>query len=102
MWDPRMRPSAVVGDSGVVDVVVVERYLSGWQRAEVDGLLQRIEAAGPALAAHGVRYVRSVVIEVDETCLCVFEGPDPDTVLLANHEAGLPVDRVVPASSLPD
>jgi len=76
-------------------VFVVERYLAGWSPEAMRGLVLRVEQARPLLAAHGVRHRESVVLHEDETCLCVFEGPDATTVRRANDLAGLPVDRVV-------
>lgn len=82
-------------------VFVVERYLVGWTPDEVHTLLSRVAASAEAMAKDGVRHLRSVVIPGDETCLCVFEGPDAETVRRANTVAGLPSDRVVPGELLP-
>jgi hypothetical protein len=72
---------------------VVERYLVGWSVGEMRELLSSVVERAPSFAAHGVRHLRSVVIAGDETCLCVFEGPDAAGVALAN--TGLPYDRIV-------
>jgi hypothetical protein len=82
-------------------VFVVERYLVGWSPDEVHALLSRVGGASDVLAQLGVHHLRSVVIPGDETCLCVFEGPDAETVRHANAVAGLPSDRVVPGELLP-
>ncbi len=76
---------------------MVERYLVGWTTADVEALLGRIAELAAHFTAHGVRYVRSVVVAGDETCLCLFEGAGAEPIRLANEAAGLPTHRVVPA-----
>jgi Protein of unknown function (DUF4242) len=41
-----------------------------------------------------VRFVRSVFIPEDETCLCVYEASSAEDVRDAARSAGLPVGRV--------
>jgi hypothetical protein len=79
-----------------MSVFVVERYLAGWTAEAMFELVRRVERAGESLREDGVHHVQSVVMPGDETCLCVFHGPDADIVRRANEFAGLPVDRVVP------
>lgn len=80
-----------------MDVFVVERFLVGWSPGEIDELLRRLDAAGPSMAAHGVRHIESIVIPADETCLSVFAGPDPGAVRAANDACDLPSGRVLGA-----
>lgn len=96
MWFPPMRGRTVAGTMGTVGVFVVERYLAGWPPEAMRGLVLRVERARAVLAGEGVRHVESVVLPDDETCLCLFEGPDEAAVRRANTLAGLPLDRVVP------
>lgn len=80
---------------------VVERYLAGWPADQLREVVREVERAAELLAVDGVRHLRSVVLPGDETCLCVFEGPDAEAVRRANHRAGLPVDRVVAGEVIP-
>jgi hypothetical protein len=91
----------VVGQARHVQVFVVERYLIDWSVADVRALVVGLDALAEQLGEHGVRHVRSVILAVDETCLCVFVGPDEQSVRAANVAAGLPVDRVVAGEMLP-
>jgi hypothetical protein len=77
---------------------VVERYLTGWTEPEVVALLERLDALAPELQAGGVTYLSSIVLDTDETCLSVYQGPDADHVRHANLEHHLPTDRVVAAT----
>jgi Nickel responsive protein SCO4226-like len=70
-------------------------------------LVELYSAAGPdsaALAALGggtpVRYLRSIVIPGDETCLHLVEADSADQVAEAFEQAGLAADRIVEAVSL--
>ncbi len=78
-------------------IFVVERYLVGWTGEEIDELERRCDEFSSEFADRGVRYVESIVISVDETCLSVFEGPNADTVREANEVCRLPTGRVLPA-----
>jgi hypothetical protein len=80
---------------------VVERYLAGWSPEQIHQLVDRIVSSGDAFARHHVSHVRSLVLPGDETCLCIFDGPDADTVARANAALALPVDRVGPAELAP-
>jgi hypothetical protein len=77
---------------------VVERYLTGWTRGEVAGLLDRLDRLANDLQRRAVIYLGSLVLDDDETCLSVFEGPDLDQVRHANLDHGLPTNRVVAAA----
>lgn len=81
-----------------VGTYVVERYLTGWNGDEIDALLSRLDGLETRFAALDVHYLHSIVLDHDETCLSVFDGPDADAVRLANDEYGLPTDRVVTAT----
>ena len=82
---------------GVQQIFVVERYLVGWTGEEIDELERRCDESSSVFADRGVRFVESIVISGDETCLSVFEGPDADTVRDANEVCELPTGRVLPA-----
>ena len=44
-----------------------------------------------------MRYLGSTIVIGDDACYCQFEASSPVAVIDANHRAGLPVDRIVPA-----
>ena len=52
------------------------------------------EAKGWCLEQHRVRWVRSYVASDGRRTLCLYQAPDAESVRLAQHEAGLPVDAV--------
>lgn len=76
---------------------MVERYLVGWSPDEVHGLIERTTELASALADDQVRHVASVYIEADETCLCLFDGPDSERVQAVNERHQLPFGRIVPS-----
>ena len=61
------------------------------------GAGERARSAAEALTREGtaVRFVRSVFVPEDETCLLVFEARTPDAVALAGRRAGLTHARIV-------
>jgi Nickel responsive protein SCO4226-like len=78
----------------------------------------RLPAAGPAaltvagerarsavedLAREGVtvRWIRSVYVAEDDTCLLVFEAPSPEAVGEASRRAALEYERIVEAGGQP-
>jgi hypothetical protein len=75
-------------------VYVVERYLPGVSRAELERELTRLDEATRGTA---VRYLGSTIVPDDEACLCQFEGPSAEAVAEANRRAGVPFDRIVAA-----
>lgn len=78
-----------------MSVFMVERYLVGWSPDEVHELIERTGELSTALADDDVRYVASVYIEADETCLCLFDGPDSERIQAANERHRLPFARIV-------
>ena len=78
-----------------MSVFMVERYLVGWSADEVHELIERTNELAAALADDQVRHVASVYIEADETCLCLFDGPDCERVQAANERHQLPFGRIV-------
>ena len=75
-------------------VYVVERYLPGVPRAELERDLERLEQATRGTP---VRYLGSTIVPDDEACFCQFEAPSEQAVADANRLAGLSFDRIVPA-----
>lgn len=58
---------------------------------------ERARSAAEALAREGtaVRWVRSVYVPEDESCLLLFEARTPDAVRRAGRRAGLEYERLV-------
>jgi hypothetical protein len=75
-------------------VYVVERYLPGVSRAELERQLERL-----AQVTRGTRvaYLGSTIVPDDEACFCQFDGPSEEAVAEANRRAGIPFDRIVAA-----
>lgn len=80
-------------------VYVVERYLPGVRRGELERELERLEKTTRELREEGtpVHYLGSTIILEDEACFCQFEGPSEEAVAEANRRAGVPFDRIVAA-----
>ena len=78
---------------------IVERYLPGFNRAELLRSLQRLERVTDELKREGtpVRYLGSTIVPGDEACCCQFEAPSAADVADVNRRAGLPFDRIVAA-----
>jgi hypothetical protein len=74
---------------------IVERYLPDHTDDDLRLLFGRIAAATAASADTGVRYLRSVLLPGDDTCLCEYEADSAEAVTAVNELAGLPVHRVV-------
>lgn len=90
-----MRATVGEGHAAPMSVFMVERYLVGWTPDEVHELIERTNELAAALADDQVRHVASVYIEADETCLCLFDGPDCERVQAVNERHSLPFGRIV-------
>jgi uncharacterized protein DUF4242 len=75
-------------------VYVVERYLPGFSRLELERQLERLEHMTRGTP---VRYLGSTIVPDDEACFCQFEGRSEEAVAEANRRAGIPFDRIVAA-----
>jgi hypothetical protein len=73
-------------------IYVVERYLPGVSRAELERQLGRLERVTRGTQ---VDYLGSMLVPDDEACFCQFDGPSEEAVAQANRRAGLPFDRIV-------
>jgi hypothetical protein len=81
---------------------VVERYRPSSDRDSLLAVADRL-AAGARQASLGgvpVRYVDTIFLPSDETCLHVFEAGSEADVLAVTRQAGIEVDRVVPAEQI--
>lgn len=77
---------------------LVERYIPRLQAADVTALATRVAAAAAELRAEGreVRWLRSLAIPDEETCLCTFSADTGIDVAEANRRAGAAYERIVP------
>lgn len=75
-------------------VYVVERYLPGISRAELERQLERLEHVTRGTQ---VEYLGSTIVPEDEACFCQFDGPSEEAIADANRHAGLSFDRIVAA-----
>jgi Protein of unknown function (DUF4242) len=75
---------------------LVESYVSCTEPNGVERRAERAEHAAVELAAAGtpVRFVRSIFVPADETCLFLFEAESIDAVREVAHHAALPFDHV--------
>jgi uncharacterized protein DUF4242 len=78
-------------------VYVVERYLPGVSRAELERQLERLEQLTRGTQ---VEYLGSTIVPDDEACFCQFNGPSEEAVADANRRAGLQFDRIVAGVTL--
>jgi len=80
---------------------VIETYLS---RADPQGLDRDVQALRTAVEAAsvgrpGMRYLRSVFVPTDETCLHFIEAPSAEVVAEVGSRAALAVDRILEATA---
>ena len=82
---------------------LVELYVSGADGGAVDRGADRARLAAEALSREGtpVRYLRSIFVPEDETCLYLYEAASADTVRIAAERAALPFERVAEAVTQP-
>jgi Protein of unknown function (DUF4242) len=75
---------------------LVELYVSCAERDGVGRRAERAQRAALELTEAGtpVRFVRSIFVPTDETCLLLFEAPSIDVVREAARRAELPIDHV--------
>jgi hypothetical protein len=82
---------------------LVELYVSCTEPDGVERRAERVQRAAVALTTAGtpVRFVRSIFVPADETCLFLFEAESIDAVCEAAHHAALPFDHVAEIAQSP-
>ena len=60
-----------------------------------------IDRLDRAVADEPVRHVLSVLVHGEDTCLSIFEAPDPGAIERVAERAGFPLDRIVEATAYP-
>jgi hypothetical protein len=80
-------------------VYLVERYVPGISRPDLERALARLSATAHELQSEGmeIRYLGSTIVPDDETCFCQFEAASEAVVAEANRRGGVDFDRIVPA-----
>jgi hypothetical protein len=78
---------------------VVERYVPGASRLELERALAPLGPVTEQMRAEGtrVRWLGSTIVPQDEACFCQFDGPSEAAVAEANRRARLAFDRIVGA-----
>jgi hypothetical protein len=79
-----------------VALYLVERYLPSMTAADLRSAISRIDAQPHA----GVHHLWTILVDAEDICLSVFEGPDAAAVTEANVRAGFHLDRVVEVISV--
>lgn len=80
-------------------IYVVERYVPGVSRTELERALERLAETTRELSRDGadVRYLGSTIVPEDEACFCQFEARSEELIAETNRRAGIAFDRIVPA-----
>jgi len=75
---------------------VLELYVARTDAAAMSSAARRARLAARELTGEGtrVRFLRSIFVAEDETCLLLYEAASADAVRKAAARAGLPCDRV--------
>jgi hypothetical protein len=75
---------------------LAERYVPSMSTADVGAAIDRLDRA---VADEPVRHVLSVLVHGEDTCLSIFEAPDPRAIEQVAERAGFPLDRIVEATA---
>src|SRR5262249_5438636 len=90
----RFRPSVGVMELLVYYTVQLARPAEGW--TQLEQLIDRARETSQQLRGEGipVRFLRSVFVPEDDTCLLVYQGPTADAVHVAAQKAELKIEWV--------
>jgi hypothetical protein len=81
-----------------METVVVERSFE--QPVDVEAVVASEKRAHWCMELHNVTFVQSYISPDRLRMICVYKGPDAESVRIANTTAKLPFDRVWTASLL--
>src|SRR5688572_30138266 len=78
------------------ETYLVEHYRPDLRGEELDHFAARARSAIRALEREGkpLRFVRSLIVPGDESCLCVVEAASEHVVREAYTRAGIPFERI--------
>jgi hypothetical protein len=81
---------------------VVERYRSSSDPDSLSAVAVRLAAGARQISPDGtpVRYVSTIFLPGDETCIDLFEADSEADVLAVTRQAGIEVDRILPAEQI--
>ena len=81
---------------------VVERYRSSSDPDSLRAVADRLIAGARQASLDGasVRHIDTIFLPGDETCLHVFQADSEADVLAVTRQAGIEVDRIVPAEQI--
>jgi Protein of unknown function (DUF4242) len=84
-----------------LNLFLVERYVAGPPEERLAAISGRLRKAAGELAADGieVRYLQSILLNGEESCLCFFEARSEAEVRVVNERAGLSYLRIVAATA---
>ena len=77
---------------------LAERYVPSMSAADVGAAIDRLDRA---VSEEPVRHVLSILVHGEDTCLSIFEAPDPRAIERVTERAGFPLDRIVEATAYP-
>jgi hypothetical protein len=81
-----------------LETVVVERTFE--QPVDVAAMQESEKEAHWCLELHNVTFIQSYISPDRRRVICIYKGPDAESVRIANTTARLPFDRVWTASLL--
>jgi hypothetical protein len=86
------------------ETYLVEHYRPDLQAEELERFAAQARLAVRALEREGkpLRFVRSLIVPGDESCLCVVEAASEHLVREAYTRAGIPFERISPSRVLAD
>src|SRR6185295_19610451 len=67
---------------------LAERYVPSMSAADVGAAIDRLDRA---VSDEPVRHVLSVLVHGEDTCLSIFEAPDPQAIERVTARAGFPL-----------
>ena len=75
---------------------MVERHLPQITPDELAAAAMRAKVTTMEMTNEGtpIRYLRSIFVPGEDKCLCLFEGPNAESVEQANRRANIPFERV--------
>jgi len=98
-----VEPASVAPVGSAVPEFLAEIYAARSDEDAVTLGADRARRAAEALATEGVpvRYLRTIFVPEDETCLVLYEADSAEAVREAARRAGLAFERVAEAVSVP-
>ncbi len=92
------REPAAVADEEVktLSLYLIERNFA----EQVELTKDAAEGIEPVIAEEGNRWLRSFLSADKKKMYCLYEAPNPDTILAAAKRLGLPADAIIPVDEV--